>query len=747
MIDNGNQGPARLSRQLSRQQRRALERAGKKPAGGGASQAGKILASGAALTLGMGFGLGPSAEAATFTVTNLNDSGAGSLRQAISDANNAAGPDVVTFQAGVTGTLTLATGQLYISDSVNIQGPGQAVVTVNANSTSRVFYVYYSDGLIDVTISGLTLTGGNAGNSNGGGIVDFGENLTLDHVTVDTNTGSQGGGLWMNANGNSLTITNSIFSGNTAGEGGGIFLYDSGQPVLIQDTVISGNQSTGAGGGVYLYNPGYNVTIERSTLSGNTASGPGGGLFLYHTHGATVTLRQSTLSGNSASAGGGAYFYTPSNPVVIENSTISGNQATGNGGGLFFYGSLYTGSDIRSATIASNTAGGSGGGIYLERGSLPVENTIVAGNTATSDNDISGDSNYILDHDLVQDTGGAGFTDAGGNIFGQSAQLSALGLHGGPTQTMLPAGTSPAIDNASVASPAVDQRGFPRPVGAGFDIGAVEVNPGTVQLAASAASVNENAGTITITVTRTGGSDNAVSVTYATADGTAMAPGDYLSAAGTLNWADQDTAPKSFQVTIVNDAIPENDETFTVTLSNAQGGATLAAPATETVTIVDDDVLPIAQVPTLGDAGKILLAGLMGAAGLLLLRRRKLAAPVVAITLSLAAAGANAANLGKAPGAREIEAVLLSQVRVAGVTATLHLSDGTTIDVPLGSVKVMDRRHHAVPLASVAANQPVLVKVKHNSDGSVKRVRISIFDSLAAAQARLQKLQNPHRHP
>ncbi|HYX23532.1 MAG TPA: IPTL-CTERM sorting domain-containing protein, partial [Thermoanaerobaculia bacterium] len=136
----------------------------------------------------------------------------------------------------------------------------------------------------------------------------------------------------------------------------------------------------------------------------------------------------------------------------------------------------------------------------------------------------------------------------------------------------------------------------------------------------------ENAGTITITATRTGGGDNAVSVSYATANGTAMAPGDYLAASGMLNWADQDTAPKTFQVTIVDDAVPESDETFTATISNPQGGAALGAPATETVTILDNDVLPpIAQVPTLGDAGKLLLAGLLSGAGLLLLRRKKLA--------------------------------------------------------------------------------------------------------------------------
>ena len=628
----GSSGGHAAAERLSRQRRRALERARRKAAGGGASQAGKVLASGAALTLGVGLGLGAPAAAATFNVTNLNDAGPGSLRQAIQDANNAAGPDVVTFQAGLTGTITLTSGQLYISDSVDVQGPGQAVVTVNGNNASTVFYVYSSAATLDVTISGLTITGGQT--SRGGGIADNGENLVLDHVTVNNNTaageGGVGGGLWVDGTANSVTIRNSVFSGNHADQGGGgIYLNDSGT-VLIQDTVISGNQATvlkgSKGGGLFLYNPGYDVTIERSTISGNQASGRGGGIYLYVTHGATVTVRQSTLSGNSASAGGGAFFYHPNNPIVFENSTISGNQATGSGGGLSFYGNLYTGSDVRSTTIANNTAGGKGGGIYLHQGSLPVENTIVAGNTAATDNDVSGGGNFILDHDLVQDQGTANVTDNGGNVFGQSAQLSALGNHGGPTQTMLPASTSPAIDHASAASPPVDQRGQPRPVGAGFDIGAVEVNPGTVQLAASAASVNENAGTVTITATRTGGGDNAVSVSYATANGTAMAPGDYLAASGMLNWADQDTAPKTFQVTIVDDAVPESDETFTATISNPQGGAALGAPATETVTILDNDVLPpIAQVPTLGDAGKLLLAGLLSGAGLLLLRRKKLA--------------------------------------------------------------------------------------------------------------------------
>src|SRR5262245_44427088 len=61
---------------------------------------------------------------ANFTVSNLNDAGGGSLRQALIDANTTAGADTVVFQAGLTGQITLTTGQLYITDDVNIQGPG-----------------------------------------------------------------------------------------------------------------------------------------------------------------------------------------------------------------------------------------------------------------------------------------------------------------------------------------------------------------------------------------------------------------------------------------------------------------------------------------------------------------------------------------------------------------------------------------------------------------------------------------------
>jgi hypothetical protein len=754
----GVQEPAKPTRR----QRRALERAqgrAKKP-GSAAGTAEKAIISGAALAF-VGLSLGAPAEAASFNVTNLNDSGAGSLRQAIADANAAAGADAITFQAGLTGTITLTSGQLSISDSVDIQGPGAAALAVSGNNASRVFYLYNDAALIDVTLSGLTITQGAA--ASGAGIADFDENLILDHVALtDNHATTRGGGLWADGFSFSATLRDSTVSGNTAtSEGGGVYVEDTGGALLFQRTAITGNQAA-VGGGVYFYDPDHEITFEDSTISGNTASDKGGGLFLYDTDGGTFTISRTTISGNSASgAGGGAYFYGPDDPVVIENSTISGNHATGRGGGGLFLYHLYESFTIRNSTIANNTSGEGGGGIYLYAGTATLVDTIVGDNSLVAaprvartqglgpgPNDLGG-GQFDVSYSLIETPAGANIVDNGGNILNQDPQLGPLQNNGGPTETQRPAAASPAIntgDPAFTPPPTTDQRGFPRVAGGRIDMGAVELSPGTIQLTTSAASVNENAGTITITVTRTGGSDGAVSATYNTSDGTAVAPGDYASAAGTINFADGDAVSKTFQVTLVNDLLDEPDETFNVILANPTGGAALGSPTTEVVTILDDDVAaPVAIIPTLGDLGKLLLAGLLGGGGLMLLRRRRgLTAPIVALTLTLGGVhAAHAADARVAKPPKEVKAGALQHTDIQGATATLHLADGTTMTVPLGVLEIKDRRHHhggtAVPgLAGLPAGQPVVIKIRHAANGSIQGVKLQLFDTQQAAQSSLK---------
>jgi glucose/arabinose dehydrogenase len=121
--------------------------------------------------------------------------------------------------------------------------------------------------------------------------------------------------------------------------------------------------------------------------------------------------------------------------------------------------------------------------------------------------------------------------------------------------------------------------------------------PGTLQFNAGSYSLAENGGSLTVTVTRTGGTAGAVSVHYATSDGTATAGSDYTAASGTLTFAAGE-ASKTFTVPVLDDTAAEGSETVTLTLSSPTGGATLGSPATATFTIVDNDAATGVVLPT-----------------------------------------------------------------------------------------------------------------------------------------------------
>jgi hypothetical protein len=476
----------------------------------------------------------PRPAASTFNVTNLNPSGAGSLRQAVLAANANPGADTITFSPALTGSIGL-TATLRITDSVQIIGPGPGKLSVSGGGAYGVFYMVEPGSVpFTTTISGLTIRDG-LGNSNGAGIYSQGVDLTLDHVDLIHNTGDgRGGALDFGANDFNvgLTIRDSLISGNTANEGGGIYVGSALAGVVIQNTQFLSNTATTkfGGGGAFFYGPA-SLLIEDSTFVSNTASlGHGGGLRLDSTIGGGATIRRSTISGNSALSGGGIQFYKPAYDTLIEDTTLSGNSASNRGGGLEFY--LSTGGThvvrrttisgnmanygagvylghlsnlltIENSTISGNHANGSGGGIYLDQlqpvalqnstvvsntavnnsggirvnaGVLPITNTIVAGNTSPAGPDISG--TFQLRYDLVQITGTAIISDAGGNLFGLDPLLGPLANNGGPTLTHLPRRTSPVVnagDPAFAAPPDTDQRGAPRVWGGRVDIGAVEI--------------------------------------------------------------------------------------------------------------------------------------------------------------------------------------------------------------------------------------------------------------------------------
>jgi hypothetical protein len=123
--------------------------------------------------------------------------------------------------------------------------------------------------------------------------------------------------------------------------------------------------------------------------------------------------------------------------------------------------------------------------------------------------------------------------------------------------------------------------------------GSASALEGSLQLSAAAYAVAQNGGSLTVTVNRTGGSSGAVSVGYGTTNGTAIAGTDFSAASGILQWADGDSAAKSFAVPISN-AVPFiNSKTFTVALTNAGSGAAMTTPNTATATIAGDMSAPV----------------------------------------------------------------------------------------------------------------------------------------------------------
>jgi len=201
----------------------------------------------------------------TFLVTNLHDSGAGSLRLAVQNADATSGA-VIDFAAGLHGTITLkeSSGQLNVTSNMTINGPGASVITVSGNNASRVFDIGNN---ATATISGLTIANGSdtadeVTNFGGGGILnEAGATLTLNRDVLKNNTATAsnntvdvfGGGLLNEGN---ATVVSCTFSGNQAlGGGGGSFFAASvgggidnfgGATLTVTDSTFTGNQALGA---------------------------------------------------------------------------------------------------------------------------------------------------------------------------------------------------------------------------------------------------------------------------------------------------------------------------------------------------------------------------------------------------------------------------------------------------------------------------------------------------------------------
>lgn len=316
---------------------------------------------------------------AIFSVTNLNDKGAGSLRQAILNANARAGLDTITFQTGLAGTIRLTSGELVITDSVSIQGTSADQLTINGNNASRIFNISNGDAFsyLSVYLTGFTLTGGRA--TQGGAIFEDGENVTLARVKILGNTATgQGGGIYSSSNDGTLEIQQSVIANNTASiDGGGVFLDDG--ILVVQNSTIANNRAAGGtGGGIHIDDTELVASlIENTVLSGNTAQTNGGGLYIRDTD-VGITLQNATVLNNTANGDGGGFFIQGSDHAInLNQSEISGNRAAGSGGGLYLFGNAVGILTLQNSVLANNTNGSTGNDLKRASGTINATNTLV----------------------------------------------------------------------------------------------------------------------------------------------------------------------------------------------------------------------------------------------------------------------------------------------------------------------------------------------------------------------------------
>src|SRR6476646_9035079 len=213
--------------------------------------------------------------ATTITVINGNDSGPGSLRQALADAQDG---DTINFDPSVN-TVTLTTAELAIDKSVTLSGAPQMVTVARASQTEfRIFHVMPGH---SVEIDGLTISGGHITGDNGGGILNDNSTLAIAHCTVNGNaivSGSSnnlGGGIHNNG---TMTLDQVIVNNNNAlfsGQGGGVpsgdGISNTGTMIIIAGTIQSNLGFWSAGG---IYNTGM-LTITGSTIVNNKTGNPG----------------------------------------------------------------------------------------------------------------------------------------------------------------------------------------------------------------------------------------------------------------------------------------------------------------------------------------------------------------------------------------------------------------------------------------------------------------------------------------
>jgi LPXTG-motif cell wall-anchored protein len=330
-----------------------------------------------------------AASAATFTVTTLADSGAGSLRDAVDQANLAPGADTITFDPAIPANSIIAiVGPIDVSDALTIDGSAVAGLTLapGSNGTYPLLYVApdgagqsfeFSNFIIDGTAvqpawTGIAIYVSYLAPNNAA------VGITLDTMTERNLTGNEGPALYVFAMAPTGTVT-------------------------ITDSTFTDNSSPGGNGGGAVYFRGVNsaISISGSTFANNSANLDGGAMFIDGTGGGTptLTITGSLFSDNSAGRFGGAIMTN-----LIASLGIDGTQFLRNAGGLAGGAVVATPQDADSVVVVTrssfldNSADFAGGGLVLLNnvGTTLVDRSTFARNLLSSNPAVSALGNSIL---------------------------------------------------------------------------------------------------------------------------------------------------------------------------------------------------------------------------------------------------------------------------------------------------------------------------------------------------------------
>jgi len=322
----------------------------------------------AAIAVALGVVTAAPAYAATFTVTNGASSGAGSLPQAITDANGSAG-STITIAAGLVIDMS-GFSNPQVTASVTIEGDASNPPTIIGPNSAPIFQVTGPPTGVDLEVDDVimqgstTVTSGDAITTAGGpGSVTLTDDtfqnfphpavelllqtgdLTVTDCTFTGNSATvadSDGGAIIVGSVNDLTVTGSTFSNNTAGHNGGAIFLNAANSVNISGSTFANNSAGIDGGAIGISNFSGDSTWTGNTFTGNTSGATGfigGAAFEVDSilAGVTLTIDQSTFSGNSATSGvvpprgGVGYVNDVEGTLLLSSSTMTGNSFSGTG--------------------------------------------------------------------------------------------------------------------------------------------------------------------------------------------------------------------------------------------------------------------------------------------------------------------------------------------------------------------------------------------------------------------------------